>query len=83
MASAGFVQVHVQLDGPIPAAARADLTVEGTIHVEQLHDVTFMSRPPGAEGGQIVSFYRLTPDGSGTAERTRSEERRVGKECRL
>jgi HlyD family secretion protein len=41
----GTVTVDVKLDGPPPKGARPDLSVEGTIEIENLQDVIYMGRP--------------------------------------
>jgi HlyD family secretion protein len=59
----GTFIVDVQLTGPIPASARPDLSVDGTIELEHLADVLFMGRPAFGQGQQTVGLFRLTPDG--------------------
>ena len=59
----GTVTVDVALDGPLPKGARPDLSVDGTIELEHLADVTYVGRPAfGSEQGAITLF-RLQPDG--------------------
>ena len=41
----GTITVDVALDGPLPAGAVPDLSVDGTITIEKLHDVMFMGPP--------------------------------------
>jgi len=60
---AGTVTVDVALDGTLPKGARPDLSVDGTIELENLKDVVSVGRPAfGQEDGQITLF-RLTGDG--------------------
>jgi RND family efflux transporter MFP subunit len=60
---AGTVTVDVALDGTLPKGARPDLSVDGTIELENLADVVSVGRPAfGQEDGQITLF-RLSKDG--------------------
>lgn len=63
----GAVVVEVDLEGPLPPGARADLSIDGTILVEQLDDVLYVARPAGAMPGGTMLLYRLAPGGE-TAE---------------
>lgn len=68
----GTVTIDVSLEGPLPASARADLSVDGNVIIEQLDDVIHMGRPNFGQAGQRVSLFRLTEDGN-FAERTTVE----------
>jgi len=59
---AGSVRVEVTLDGPLPAGARADQTVSGTVEIEKLYDVVCVARPAGAQEGATLGVFRLEPD---------------------
>lgn len=59
----GTVIVDVALTGPIPASARPDLSVDGTIELERLTDVLYVGRPAFGQGQQTVGLFRLNPDG--------------------
>jgi HlyD family secretion protein len=59
----GTFTVDVELTGPLPASARPDLSVDGTIELERLSDVLHMGRPAFGQGQQTVGLFRLTPDG--------------------
>ena len=59
----GTVVVDVSLIGPLPASARPDLSVDGTIELERLGDVLHMGRPAFGQQGQTVGLFRLSPDG--------------------
>ncbi len=59
----GTVTVDVSLDGPLPAGAVPDLSVDGTIQIEKLVHVIYTGRPAfGAANGQI-GLFKLTEDG--------------------
>jgi len=59
----GTFIVDVALTGPIPASARPDLSVDGTIELEKLTDVLYVGRPAFGQGQQTVGLFRLSPDG--------------------
>ena len=59
----GTFTVDVTLIGPLPASARPDLSVDGTIELERLLDVLYVGRPAFGQGQQTVGLFRLTPDG--------------------
>lgn len=61
----GTVTVDVALDGVLPAGARPDLTVDGTIELERLTDIVFVSRPAQAQPNGTVGLFKLDPDGVG------------------
>lgn len=61
----GTVLVELALEGPLPAGARPDLSVEGLIELERLADVLYVSRPAFGQPGTMVSLFRLDPDGEG------------------
>jgi HlyD family secretion protein len=58
----GTVTVDVALDSSLPKGARPDLTVDGTIELERLTAVTYVSRPVAAEENATLSLFKLTPD---------------------
>jgi HlyD family secretion protein len=60
----GTVTVDVQFDGPLPDGARPDLSVDGTVELENLKDVLFVGRPVHGASQSTISLFKLTPDGS-------------------
>jgi len=56
----GAVTVEVALEGELPAGARPDLSVEGTIEIERLDDVLFVGRPAGGAG--VTELFKLDGD---------------------
>ena len=62
-AKEGTVIVDVSLTGPLPAGARPDLTVDGTIELERLEDVLYVARPAFAQSQARASIFRVTEDG--------------------
>jgi HlyD family secretion protein len=59
----GNVTVDVSLNGPLPKGARPDLSVVGTIEIEQLLDILYVGRPVLASADSKVELFKLTPDG--------------------
>lgn len=59
----GSVQVDVELTGALPAGARPDLSVDGTIEIERLTDVLYVGRPAYGQPESEVRLFRLEPDG--------------------
>jgi multidrug resistance efflux pump len=65
----GSVRVDVTLEAALPAGARPDLNVEGTIEIERLPSVVFVGRPASGSPGGRVGLFKLDADGEG-AERS-------------
>jgi HlyD family secretion protein len=59
----GTVTVDVALKGPLPAAARPDLSVDGTIQLEKLDDVVYVGRPVFGQQDAAVQLFKIEPDG--------------------
>jgi HlyD family secretion protein len=59
----GTFTVDAELTGPLPASARPDLSVDGTIELERLTNVLYVGRPAFGQGQQTVGMFRLGPDG--------------------
>jgi len=59
----GTVTVDVALEGPLPKGARPDLSVDGTVQLERLAGVTYVSRPVAAEENATLSLFKLTANG--------------------
>ncbi|HEY2462350.1 MAG TPA: efflux RND transporter periplasmic adaptor subunit [Candidatus Acidoferrum sp.] len=60
----GTVTVDVAIDGPLPPGARPDLSVDGTIELENLKDVLFVGRPVHGQSDSTISLFKLTSDDS-------------------
>ena len=60
----GTVTMDVAIDGPLPDGARPDLSVDGTIEVENLKDVLYVGRPVHGASQSTISLFKQTPDGS-------------------
>ena len=60
----GTVTVDVTIDDPLPPGARADLSVDGTVELENLKNVMYVGRPVHGASQSTISLFKLTPDGS-------------------
>ncbi len=61
---AGTVLVDVALDGALPPGAVPDLSVDGTIVIEQLKNVLFTGRPASGAGTGPVGIFKVVEGGS-------------------
>jgi HlyD family secretion protein len=59
----GNVTVDVSLDGELPKGARPDLSVVGTIQIEQLLDILYVGRPVLASADSKVELFKLIENG--------------------
>ena len=64
----GSVTIDIELDGPLPAGARPDLSVEAVIRLETVNDVLHTGRMSEAQQDATASLFRLEP---GDAEAVR------------
>jgi HlyD family secretion protein len=62
----GTVTVDVSVDKPFPPAsgARADLSVDGTIELENLKDVLYVGRPVNGQSDSTIGLFKIVGDGS-------------------
>ncbi|MFZ0662805.1 MAG: efflux RND transporter periplasmic adaptor subunit [Acidobacteriaceae bacterium] len=59
----GTRTVDVSLDGPLPSGAVPQLSVDGTIDLQRLHDVLYVGRPAFGNENSTISLFRIDPDG--------------------
>ncbi len=59
----GSVTVDVRLTGELPRGARPDLAVDGTILIERVDDVMYVSRPAYGNAFSTVGMFKVLPDG--------------------
>lgn len=59
----GTVTVDVQLAGALPQGARPDLSVDGTINLENMGSVVQIGRPANGAEDSTISLFKLNPDG--------------------
>ena len=55
----GTVQVDVDLVGALPAGARPDLSIDGTIEIERLADVLYVGRPAYGQPESDTTLFRI------------------------
>jgi len=62
----GTVTVDVTMDQPFPpgSGARADLSVDGTITIENLKNVLYVGRPVHGQSDSTVGLFKIIGDGS-------------------
>jgi hypothetical protein len=59
----GTVGVDVTLEGALPAGARPDLSVDGTIELERLASVLFVESPALGQENGTISLFKVNADG--------------------
>ena len=59
----GTVTVDVALDGALPAGARPDLSVDGTIEVDRLENVLYTGRPAYGQPNSTIGMFKLVEGG--------------------
>jgi HlyD family secretion protein len=60
----GTVTVDVAIEDALPPGARADLSVDGTIEIENLKDVLYVGRPVNGQSDSTIGLFKLVDDGS-------------------
>ena len=55
----GTVQVDVEIVSEVPSGARPDLSVTGTIQLERVENVLYISRPASGQPESTISLFRL------------------------
>ncbi len=63
----GTRTVDVQLDGPLPAGAVPQLSVDGTIDLENLTNVLYVGRPALGNESSTLSLFKEDPDHKGAS----------------
>jgi HlyD family secretion protein len=59
----GTVGVDITLEGPLPAGARPDLSVDGTIELERLQNVLYVQSPAFGQENSTISLFKILPSG--------------------
>ncbi len=55
--------VDVTLEGPLPAGAVPQLSVDGTVDLDRLNDVLYVGRPAFGNENSTISLFKLGQDG--------------------
>jgi len=63
----GTRTVDVRLIGALPSGAVPDLSVDGTIEIENLKDVVYMGRPVFGQPNSTISIFKIDADGKGAS----------------
>ncbi len=59
----GTVTVDVRLEGELPSGARPDLSVDGSIEIENLPDVLYVGRPVLGQPNSTITLFKVESDG--------------------
>ena len=65
--SNGTVGVDIMLEGALPPGARPDLSVDGTIRLEELNNIIYVGRPAFGQENSSVSLFKVGADGEAVA----------------
>jgi HlyD family secretion protein len=65
----GTVVVDITLTDPLPAGARPDFAIDGTIELDRIADAIYIARPVSAQENATGTVYRVSRD-HGSATRT-------------
>jgi HlyD family secretion protein len=60
----GAVGVDVALEGALPAGARPELSVDGTIEIERLRDIMYTGRPAFGQANSATALFKLVEGGN-------------------
>src|SRR6202043_2116837 len=60
----GTVTVDVTIADPLPPGASPDLSVDGTITLENLKDVLFVGRPVHGQSDSTIGIFKVVDDGA-------------------
>ncbi len=63
----GTRTVDVRLIGALPPGAVPDLSVDGTIELENLSDVVYVERPVFGQPNSTITLFKVDPDGKGAS----------------
>jgi len=67
----GTVGVDVIMDEPLPPGARPDLSVDGTIRLDELKDVVIVGRPAFGQENSTVSIFKVQPNGEAVSTKVK------------
>jgi HlyD family secretion protein len=74
----GTVGVDVTIDEPLPAGARPDLSVDGTIELQRLENVLFVEHPTSGTENSTVGLFKVLPN---SGESTIGPQQEAGHEA--
>jgi HlyD family secretion protein len=67
----GTVGVDVIMDGALPAGARPDLSVDGTIQLERLDNIVYVGRPAFGQENSTVTIFKVGASGEAVATKVK------------
>jgi len=67
----GTVGVDVIMDGELPAGARPDLSVDGTIQLERLDNIIYVGRPAFGQENSTVTIFKVGASGEAIATKVK------------
>ena len=67
----GTVGVDVSMDEALPAGARPDLSVDGTVLLEKLTNVVYVGRPAFGQENSTVTIFKVQPSGEAIATKVK------------
>jgi HlyD family secretion protein len=67
----GTVGVDVIMDGPLPAGARPDLSVDGEIMLERLDNIIYVGRPAFGQENSTVTIFKVSANGEAHATKVK------------
>ena len=67
----GTVTVDVSLETELPAGARPDLSVDGTVEISKLDDVLQVGRPAYGQQDSTITLFKMTPVGEAVRTQVR------------
>jgi len=70
-ATGGTVGVDVIMDEALPAGARADMSVDGTIQLERLVNVVYVGRPAFGQENSTVTIFKVQANGEAHATKVK------------
>jgi len=63
----GTRTIDCRLDGPLPAGAVPDLSIDGTVEIERLSNVLYVGRPVFAQPNSPATLFKIDEDRKGAA----------------
>jgi HlyD family secretion protein len=63
--------VDVIMEGPLPAGARPDLSVDGEIQLERLDNIVYVGRPAFGQENSTVMIFKVQPNGEAIATKVK------------
>jgi HlyD family secretion protein len=72
-ATGGTVGVDITLEGAMPAGARPDLSVDGTIQLQRLENILYVDHPAFGQEDATVGLFKVVPNSGETVVQPNQE----------